>query len=190
MLFDLQAGAHQKPVACSSIPSSSSWNSCSSACHEWAVQVPEGMRLVALAAVVKSQCGVSKGPQGAKGVVFLSSRAGVDFHHAVLGRVYEGMMDEPLLPCPLFRLHGSLSQVGIWGLHACMKAPWDRYKHRLQGRVHRLSAGFATPSYCTPLPTLPWPPVHGSYSEAETVLVSLVTCMPSRNCSLHACNNM
>lgn len=69
------------------------------------------MRLVALAAVLRSQCGLDKGPQGAKGVVFLSSCAGVDFHHALLGRVYEGIMEEPLLPCPLFRLHGSLEQV-------------------------------------------------------------------------------
>jgi len=29
----------------------------------------------------------------------------------LLGRVYEGIMEEPLLPCPLFRLHGSLEQV-------------------------------------------------------------------------------
>jgi ATP-dependent RNA helicase DDX31/DBP7 len=69
------------------------------------------MRLVALAAVLRSQCGLDKYPQGAKGVVFLSSCAGVDFHHALLGRVYEGIMEEPLLPCPLFRLHGSLEQV-------------------------------------------------------------------------------
>ena len=70
------------------------------------------MRLVALAAVLRSQCGLDKGPEGAKGVVFLSSCAGVDFHHALLGRVYEGIMEEPLLPCPLFRLHGNLEQVG------------------------------------------------------------------------------
>lgn len=69
------------------------------------------MRLIALAAVLRSQCGVEKGPEGAKGVVFLSSCAGVDFHHAVLGQVYEGVMEEPLLPCPLFRLHGNLAQV-------------------------------------------------------------------------------
>ena len=68
------------------------------------------MRLVALAAVLRSQCGLGRGPQGAKGVVFLSSCAGVDFHYAMLGRVYEGMMEEPLLPCPIFRLHGNLSQ--------------------------------------------------------------------------------
>ncbi|KAA6429418.1 MAG: DEAD-box ATP-dependent RNA helicase 17-like [Trebouxia sp. A1-2] len=74
------------------------------------IEVPGRMRLVALAAVLRSQCGLDKGPQGAKGVVFLSSCAGVDFHHALLGRVYEGIMEEPLLPCPLFRLHGSLEQ--------------------------------------------------------------------------------
>lgn len=75
------------------------------------LQVPGRLRLVALAAVLRSQCGLEKGPQGGKGVVFLSSCAGVDFHHAVLGRVYEGVMEEPLLPCPLFRLHGNLAQV-------------------------------------------------------------------------------
>lgn len=77
------------------------------------VQVPGRMRLIALAAVLRSQCGAEKGPEGAKGVVFLSSCAGVDFHHAVLGRVYEGVMEEPLLPCPLFRLHGNLAQVNL-----------------------------------------------------------------------------
>lgn len=77
------------------------------------VQVPGRMRLIALAAVLRSQCGAEKGPEGAKGVVFLSSCAGVDFHHAVLGRVYEGVMEEPLLPCPLFRLHGNLAQVTL-----------------------------------------------------------------------------
>ena len=71
------------------------------------------MRLVALAAVLRSQCGLGRGPQGAKGVVFLSSCAGVDFHYAMLGRVYEGMAEEPLLPCPIFRLHGNLSQARI-----------------------------------------------------------------------------
>ncbi|KAL3160790.1 hypothetical protein ABBQ38_009201 [Trebouxia sp. C0009 RCD-2024] len=74
------------------------------------IEVPGRLRLVALAAVLRSQCGLEKGPQGGKGVVFLSSCAGVDFHHAVLGRVYEGVMEEPLLPCPLFRLHGNLAQ--------------------------------------------------------------------------------
>ncbi len=81
------------------------------------------MRLVALAAVLRSQCGLDKGPQGAKGVVFLSSCAGVDFHHAVLGRVYEGIMEEPLLPCPLFRLHGSLDQVG-WHVCNALQEAW------------------------------------------------------------------
>lgn len=76
------------------------------------------MRLVALAAVLRSQCGLEKGPLGGKGVVFLSSCAGVDFHHALLGRVYEGIMEEPLLPCPLFRLHGNLDQVGLMR-HCC-----------------------------------------------------------------------
>ena len=75
------------------------------------VQVSGRMRLTALAAVLRSQGGLDKGPEGAKGVVFLSSCAGVDFHYAVLGQVYEGIMEEPLLPCPLFRLHGNLAQV-------------------------------------------------------------------------------
>lgn len=75
------------------------------------MQVSGRLRLVALAAVLRSQCGLSKGPAGGKGVVFLSSCAGVDFHFAVLGKVYEGCMEEPLLPCPLFQLHGNLDQV-------------------------------------------------------------------------------
>lgn len=44
-------------------------------------------------------------------LVFLSTCDGVEFHHQLLQDAYEAATGGSLLSCPLFMLHGNLSQV-------------------------------------------------------------------------------
>lgn len=77
------------------------------------MQVHTKQRLVALAALLhwKATEGRRAGGGGGKLVVFLSTCAGVDFHHALLSSGAPKQLGVRL-PGKLFKLHGNLSQVG------------------------------------------------------------------------------
>jgi ATP-dependent RNA helicase DDX31/DBP7 len=72
--------------------------------------VPMKLRLVVLAAVIKSR--VLEVPDHAKLVVFFSTCDGVDFHHTVLGDAWTRATGAAILPkhTPLLKLHGDMPQ--------------------------------------------------------------------------------
>ena len=71
-------------------------------------------RLVALAALLHSRAPSSRdGAGGGKLVVFLSTCAGVEFHHALLASAAVRQLGVRL-PGKLFKLHGNLSQVHLF----------------------------------------------------------------------------
>jgi ATP-dependent RNA helicase DDX31/DBP7 len=75
------------------------------------LQVHTKQRLVALAALLHSRAPSSRhGEGGGKVVVFLSTCAGVEFHHALLASAAVRQLGVRL-PGKLFKLHGNLSQV-------------------------------------------------------------------------------
>jgi ATP-dependent RNA helicase DDX31/DBP7 len=71
--------------------------------------VPAKQRLVVLAALLRQTC--ARGSARAKAVVFMSSCDGVEFAHTLLAEAVEVLEGAPLLPCPIFKLHGNLPQV-------------------------------------------------------------------------------
>lgn len=92
-------------------------------------QVHTKQRLVALAALLHSRAPSSRdGAGGGKVVVFLSTCAGVEFHHALLASAAVRQLGVRL-PGKLFKLHGNLSQVftslrqPALSTHACSGTP-------------------------------------------------------------------
>lgn len=92
-------------------------------------QVHTKQRLVALAALLHSRAPSSRdGAGGGKLVVFLSTCAGVEFHHALLASAAVRQLGVRL-PGKLFKLHGNLSQVcappdrPALSAHACSGMP-------------------------------------------------------------------
>lgn len=66
------------------------------------------MRLVVLAALLRQYCAAQ---QAAKVVVFMSSCDAVEYLHQLFTEVFEVMDGQPLLPVPIYKLHGNLIQV-------------------------------------------------------------------------------
>ena len=86
---------------------------------ETRLQVHTKQRLVALAALLHSRAPSSRsGDGGGKVVVFLSTCAGVEFHHALLASAAMRQLGVHL-PGKLFKLHGNLSQVCTPPVRAC-----------------------------------------------------------------------
>jgi hypothetical protein len=71
------------------------------------VEVPTKLRTMSLAAALRS---ITRRGRPAKAVVFMSSCDGVEFHHLLLGACFEQAACEPLLACPLLKLHGDMLQ--------------------------------------------------------------------------------
>lgn len=98
-------------------------------------------RLVTLAALLHAKAvdGRREGGDGGKLVVFLSTCAGVDFHHTLLSSAAPQQLGIRL-PCKLFKLHGNLSQVGlvacsgvrgVWVFNCCSSAgSTDRHQRQ------------------------------------------------------------
>ena len=71
-------------------------------------QIPSKMRLVVLAALLRRYCAEE---QAAKVVVFMSSCDAVEFLHQLFTEVFEMIEGQPLVPHPIYKLHGNLIQV-------------------------------------------------------------------------------
>ncbi|BDA42696.1 DEAD-box ATP-dependent RNA helicase 17 [Coccomyxa sp. Obi] len=71
------------------------------------VEVPSKMRLVVLAALLRQICAAQR---AAKVVLFMSSCDAVEFVHQMFSEVFELLEGAPLLPVPIFKLHGNLAQ--------------------------------------------------------------------------------
>lgn len=72
------------------------------------VQVPSKMRLVVLAGLLRQICAAQR---AAKVVLFMSSCDAVEFVHQMFSEVFELVDGTPLLPSPIYKLHGNLAQV-------------------------------------------------------------------------------
>ncbi len=66
------------------------------------------MRLVVLAGLLRQICAAQ---WAAKVVLFMSSCDAVEFVHQIFSEVFELLEGAPLLPVPIFKLHGNLAQV-------------------------------------------------------------------------------
>ena len=102
----------------SSCPAATRWTcTCQSAL--WActssspctTQVAAKQRLVALVGLLRQQAAAAKGAM--KLLVFLSSCDSVDFHQHLLAHGFKAQTGQALLPCPVWKLHGSMLQASL-----------------------------------------------------------------------------
>jgi hypothetical protein len=93
---------------------------------------------VALAALLHSRAPSSRdGAGGGKVVVFLSTCAGVEFHHALLASAAVRQLGVRL-PGKLFKLHGNLSQVHLFCTFRCGGPPCRPRLHTCQQSRERM----------------------------------------------------